>query len=991
MQNRKLLIGIDIGGTNSDLVVIEPSRLEEQDRGVITWHKAVTTPNVSIGIENCIRTVLDDAIHRISKEEIISITIGTTHLINAVVERDESKLEKVAVLRLSGPYGKDLPPFGDFPNDLAEIIYGYSATIGGGFQVDGQEITELDEAEVRKHCAVIKDLGIYSVAVVGTFSNICNSQELRTAEIIQEEIPEVNIVLSHCISGIGFVERENASILNAAIKSFACKIIYSFVDMTKKLGLNCNILLSQNDGTVLSLKEALEVPIRTFSSGSTNSMRGASILCSSDPEVKGKTVIVCDVGGTTSDVGQLLASGFPRQSSTYSYVGGVRMNFSMPLVESIGLGGGSIVRTSSNTLTVGPDSLGAEIVDKSLLFGGDTITTSDITIARFVDERGMESTENLYKIGDPSKVCGKFSPDIKSQFSFTLKKKFEAVIDRIKTSPQPIPVIFVGGGSFIAPDSLEGVSKVIKPPFFQIANAIGAALGKISAYVTEVKTLQNPQTEIQDTIDKLIKKATEKAIKKGAKAITVEVVNVVSDAIPYVDKVYNFEVKVVGDFDFDHIFNNFEDIPKNLLLRRNNLPIRGPQKCTKLVRLDPPIFDYAKYEPKVTDGKWVLSEVDIDFISVGAYILGCGGGGDPNAQTIELKALIRSGTEIVVLTLEDFMKYVGKSGRAINVGYMGSPTISGERLHGNELLEAVELIERWEGRKTNGIFPFEIGGGNGLSGIWTAAKRNLPCIDLDLMGRAYPTQWQTLPSVIHDYKGYPYVALSDGNGMSMIVTRSKDDVYLESIIRDVMYNHGVQCACVEPSMDVEQMEKETIANPISLAWRIGREVLIARNSSDLESIPKRITEAVGGDIAAKCLFKGKIISVEKKLERGYGYGVVELESLGKKSIIRIPFKNENIVVYEVGKDGEEIPICTVPDLITLIDMDGRAVGTQDYRYGLIVFVMAFAPSEKWSTEKGIEIGGPKGFGEAFDQLEYRPIGEYVRPVSVSEQYNCTYN
>ena len=254
-------------------------------------------------------------------------------------------------------------------------------------------------------------------------------------------------------------------------------------------------------------------------------------------------------------------------------------------------------------------------------------------------------------------------------------------------------------------------------------------------------------------------------------------------------------------------------------------------------------------------------------------------------------------------------------------------------------------------------------------------------------GRAYPTQWQSLPSVVNDLHGYPYVALSDGNGMSLMITSAENDIQMEDIIRDAMYNHGVQCGCVEPSMNCEQMKNETIANPISLSWRIGRAVSISRSCSDIDSLPSRIIEAVGGPSAASCLMKGKIIAVEKMIKRGYGYGVVVLEGVdGDNRKIKIPFKNENIVCYEVASDESETVLCSVPDLITLVDSSGGAVGTQDYRYGLIVYLMVFAPSDKWSTPKGIEIGGPKGFGEAFKDIEYKPIGKYVEPVTIYEEF-----
>lgn len=996
MGQRKLLIGVDVGGTNSDLVILEPEKLNTESRGIIAWHKSVTTPDVSVGIQNAITTVLGNPKYHITKDEIISMTIGTTHFINAVIERDANRLEKVAVIRLSGPFGNSLPPFGDFPEDLADIINGYFCSVDGGSEIGGTDIRKLDEAALRKECSNIKNLGITAVAVVGIFSNMNATQEKRASQIIQEEIPGCDIVLSHTISGIGLVERENATILNASIKKFGRKIIHSFVSAARRLGLHCPVMLSQNDGTVLSVADALETPIRTFSSGATNSMRGAAILCSADPDVKGKTVIVCDVGGTTTDVGQLLSSGFPRQSAMYSYVGGVRMNFSMPNVVSVGLGGGSIVRDDPEGMTVGPDSTGSDIITKAVLFGGDVVTTSDVSVGTFLDESSSATKilPSAMNMGDPKRVHHKFDDKFKKSYQKVIKRHLEKVIDRVKTSKSDIPVIFVGGGSFIAPDRLSGTSKVIKPPYSQVANAIGAALGKISSSISEFKTLQTVTDESKQLIVKeLTKRANDDAIAKGALASSLEVVNIICDAVPYVDKVYRIEVKVVGDVDYNKALDLAKSAKFSDENEKSSLQTEQVFKHSKVSNRETIEFDYPSYVPNVHDGIWTLTDTDVDFIGSGAYILGCGGGGDPHSSVIELMRMVKSGKKINIVTLDKFAEMTHGKGRAINVGYFGSPTISGEKLHANEILEALSRMEQYEGKKTDGIFMFEIGGGNGLSGLWTACIRGLPVVDLDLMGRAFPTQWQSLPSVYNDNHGYPYLTLSDGNGFSMTINSGVDDVQMEDVMRDVMYNRGCQGSCVEPSMSIAEMEQQTVHNPVSLSWRIGRAVRIAKYNSDLDRLPDYIINASGGPACTKCLLKGKIVSVEKKLKRGYGYGIVELESLEKdpitheKTTIKIPFKNEDIVAFKIEKGKDPQPLCSVPDLITLVDADGNAVGTQDYRYGLVVFIMVFSASNKWRTPQGVKFGGPSAFGESFKDLTYKPVGKYFSTVPVADEFN----
>ena len=121
------------------------------------------------------------------------------------------------------------------------------------------------------------------------------------------------------------------------------------------------VYLCQNDGTLMSLTYAKQFPILTIACGPTNSIRGASYLAGL------KDAVVLDVGGTTSDIG-VLVDGFPRESSLAVDVGGVRTNFRMPDIVSIGVGGGSLVREQPDgSVTVGPDSVGYRITQEALV------------------------------------------------------------------------------------------------------------------------------------------------------------------------------------------------------------------------------------------------------------------------------------------------------------------------------------------------------------------------------------------------------------------------------------------------------------------------------------------------------------------------------------------------------------------------------------------------------------------------------------------------
>jgi N-methylhydantoinase A/oxoprolinase/acetone carboxylase beta subunit len=512
---RHLRIGVDVGGTNTDGVILDPLQASSPGKGILAWHKAPTTTNPSAGINDAITAMFESA--AISPSEVASVTIGTTHFVNAVVERDASRLAAVAVLRLCGPFSKHAPPCVDWPDDMRQMILGHYALLKGGLEVDGNLISDIDEREIKEQCAIIREMGIKSVVINGVFSPIdtLERQEERAAAIVKAELPGCDVVCSKDVANLGFLERENAAILNASILSFARKTIKSFQEPIKRLGLHCPVFITQNDGTVLSGEMAAKLPIRTFSSGPTNSMRGAAFLAQGQIS---EAVMVVDIGGTTTDVGLLHANGFPRQQAAYSDLAGIRVNFSCPDIKSIGLGGGSIVRKTDRGLTIGPDSVGHKLQQEAIIFGGSTITATDC----------MVQAEPDLDIGNGELAKNLLTDEQLSLFKKALQGKIEKAIDKMKTSPDDIPVLLVGGGAILSPNKLRGASRVLKPEWSQVANAIGAAMARVSAVVDTVKSTEHKSNA--QLLEEISKEAIEKTVSAGASRASVEVVE--QEALP---------------------------------------------------------------------------------------------------------------------------------------------------------------------------------------------------------------------------------------------------------------------------------------------------------------------------------------------------------------------------------------------------------------------------------------------------------------------------
>lgn len=508
-------IGIDVGGTNTDAVLMDGN-------DVVAGVKAPTSADVMTGVVAALRAVLAASGRGAAQVDVVMI--GTTHFTNAVVQRRD--LAPTACVRLCLPATASLPPMVDWPHDLREVIGNHWFLAHGGNEFDGRIISPLDEGELRGIAAQIAARGVGSVAISSVFSPVSNAMEQRAGAIFADALPGVHITLSADIGRIGLLERENAAIMNGCLRDLSRHVVAAFRGALDDVGFRGRFYLTQNDGTLMDAAFAERFPVLTFASGPTNSMRGAAFLSGV------KEAIVVDIGGTTTDVGSL-QKGFPRQATVAVEVGGVRTNFRMPDVFSIGLGGGSLVVDGPDGVSVGPRSVGYRIVTEALTFGGATLTTSDVIVAAGAAD-----------LGDKAKVAH-LDPALIRRARDRIAFMLEDCVERARISADPLPVIVVGGGSILVEGPIAGLELVL-PNHFAVANAVGAAIAQVSGEVDRVYSL----TEISRdaALADARQRATDAAIAAGARADTVEIVDVEDVPLAYLPgNATRVRVKAVGE------------------------------------------------------------------------------------------------------------------------------------------------------------------------------------------------------------------------------------------------------------------------------------------------------------------------------------------------------------------------------------------------------------------------------------------------------------
>lgn len=346
---------------------------------------------------------------------------------------------------------------------------------------------------------------------------------------------------------------------------------------------------------------------------------------------------------------------------------------------------------------------------------------------------------------------------------------------------------------------------------------------------------------------------------------------------------------------------------------------------------------------------WTLTHDDIERISIGAGILGTGGGGNPFRGKIRTQAQLEQGRTITIVDLDE----LPDDALVVPMGGMGAPTIGLEKIgRGDEGKYGVEVMRDYLGVEIAATVPIEIGGGNSFAPMIAAAQLGLPTVDADGMGRAFPEG--SMISYYFDGVAASPVVMTDSQRHKIIVENVRNTKDLERICRAICVQMGGSAMVVDEPMTVRKLRETSIPNTITLAHQVGDAVLAAQSQG---SDPiQAVCRATNGIV----LFSGKIVDVDRRFERGYNFGRLSLSGMdafqGSSALIEL--QNEFLICRV---DGEIVAI--VPDLITLVDTErGEPITTEVVRYGLRVTVLGIEAPPQLTTDQAMQFVGPKAFG-----------------------------
>ena len=353
-----------------------------------------------------------------------------------------------------------------------------------------------------------------------------------------------------------------------------------------------------------------------------------------------------------------------------------------------------------------------------------------------------------------------------------------------------------------------------------------------------------------------------------------------------------------------------------------------------------------------------VADAELDDLAIGAAVLGTGGGGNPYIGTLLAKQAILEHGPVELVSVDE----VDDDALVVPSAMMGAPTVMVEKIpRGDEIIRAFEALQEYLGREITHTVSIEAGGLNSTMPFSVAARMGIPLVDADGMGRAFP-EIQMVTLTMYGISATP-MALADEKGNSALI-RTIDNRWTETFARTITIDMGCSAMIALYALSGRQAKEALVPGTISLAEELGR--LLRETRAAHGDALEAVVERLGG----YRIFTGKIADVARRTETGFARGDARIEGVGADtdSLLELRFQNEHLVAM---RDGEIV--ASTPDLIIVLDAEtGDPITTEELRYGYRVTVIAAPCDERWRTEAGLELAGPRYFG--YD-IDYVPVEE----------------
>ena len=462
-----MIVGLDVGGTHTDVVVL-------QGREIVSKVKSLTDEN------NLLQTVcfgVFDAIRGMDPQAIQRVVVSTTLATNAIIQ---GKTEPVGILVASGPG----------VNPHAFTIGDHYYVVGGAIDHRGQEIAPINDEEVLEVARKLKSENVRNLALVSKFSIRNPSHELKMRDLLADNFETVT--LGHQVSGqLNFARRIATAYLNGAVARISGEFYQAVHGCMEQEGIKIPLEILKADGGTMAQASSAQYAVETILSGPAASVMGT--LAFTDPD---KEEVVLDIGGTTTDIA-IVVNGAPLLKPLGIRMGGYNTLVRALRTVSIGVGGDSWVRLENGDLKVGPERKG-----RALAYGGPELTPTDalVTLDTVRGGQKQRAIEGIHRLAEQlGKGVEETAKAIVEKSCSLIMEAVNALVERVNQQPvytihellegrtiQPSGIIVIGGPAKEIAPWLQAVSgwQTRVPSEYEVANAIGAAIARTTCEVT---------------------------------------------------------------------------------------------------------------------------------------------------------------------------------------------------------------------------------------------------------------------------------------------------------------------------------------------------------------------------------------------------------------------------------------------------------------------------------------------------------------------------
>ena len=461
-----MLLGIDVGGTHTDAVLIS-------NKGIEATFKAKTD---TLNLLQTVTTALKEVTSGVDVKKIKNINLSTTLSTNAIIE---NKLEKTALFISSGP--------GINPENFK--IGKNTYIINGSINHRGSEVLKLDSSALDKCVKECSVEGIKVFAAVTKFSTRNSIQESAIAGSLKGHADF--ITEGHNLSSqLSFPRRAATAYYNSAVWRIYANFLASITSALKGMGIDAPVNILKADGGTMPAEVSKTIPVESILSGPAASIMGIIALS----KITGDSVIL-DIGGTTTDIA-IFASGAPLMERDGISLDGIPTLVRSLQNRSIGIGGDSAITVVNGEIRTGPERKGPSAAE-----GGEHPTLVDaLNFAGIIDYQDKKkSTEAIKNFAEKNKL--KPADLAEKAIAFSVKKindEISSILSEINQKPVytihemlegkkifPEKTYIIGGPAAALAKVMKGDTEIIVPENYSVANAIGAALAR-TTFETEL-------------------------------------------------------------------------------------------------------------------------------------------------------------------------------------------------------------------------------------------------------------------------------------------------------------------------------------------------------------------------------------------------------------------------------------------------------------------------------------------------------------------------